>query len=151
MYLCPVCGYDQLEDPPKNFTICPSCGTEYGFDDAFLTYPELRAAWVRNGTRWWSPVDPLPTNWNPSTQLLKIEAASQVGSFALSEPLEGKVAYHISASPTGGSSSSRIVLFCRKGRRPPRKPARSARRSIPDKDNEFNLQRGIYTPMRGTR
>jgi hypothetical protein len=150
MYLCPVCGYDQLEDPPKSFTICPSCGTEYGFDDAFLTYPELRAAWVGNGAKWWSPVDPLSTNWNPSTQLLNVMAASQVGSFALSQHLEGKVAFHISPPPTGGSSSSRIVPFCRMGRRPTRKAARGFRRSI--SNNEFNSQSGMFTPtVGGTR
>src|ERR1017187_7282190 len=47
MYLCSVCGYDRLEDPPKNFTICPSCGTEFGYDDAFASHAELRAKWLR--------------------------------------------------------------------------------------------------------
>ena len=46
MYICPVCGYDRLEEPPKNFSICPSCGTEFEFDDTFQTHAQLRAAWL---------------------------------------------------------------------------------------------------------
>jgi hypothetical protein len=51
MYLCPVCGYDRLEDPPGTFTICPSCGTEFGYDDAFASHAELRAKWLQNGAQ----------------------------------------------------------------------------------------------------
>ena len=58
MYLCPVCGYHKLEDPPRDFTICPSCGTEYGFDDAFA-----------NGAQWWSTVDPKPDHGDPQQQV----------------------------------------------------------------------------------
>src|ERR1039458_3872664 len=65
MYLCSVCGYDRLEDPPKNFTICPSWGTEFGYDDAFASSAELRAKWLRNGAQWWSTVDPKPEHWDP--------------------------------------------------------------------------------------
>ncbi len=156
-YLCPVCGYDELDAPPINHSICPCCGTEFGYHDRGRTHQELRSNWIMRGARWWSPVDPLPPNWNPLAQLLRagfdmerrltemLAAMSQVGSFALSQPLEGKVAFYISPSPTGGASSSGIVLVCRKGRRPTRKAARTARRSIPD--NRFNSQSGIYTPM----
>jgi hypothetical protein len=69
MYLCPVCGYERLEDPPKDFTICPSCGTEFGYDDAFSSHAELRAKWLRNGAPWWSRVDPRPENWDPQQQV----------------------------------------------------------------------------------
>jgi len=63
MYLCPVCGYDHLTDPPGNFTICPSCGTEFGYDDAFASHAQLRTAWLRKGAPWWSPVDPKESTW----------------------------------------------------------------------------------------
>ena len=35
-YICPVCGYDGLEEPPYdetglgNYDICPCCGYEFG-------------------------------------------------------------------------------------------------------------------------
>lgn len=69
MYTCPVCGYDRLSEPPSNFAICPSCGTEFEYDDAFATHAQLRAAWLRDGARWWSPVDARPDNWDPWFQV----------------------------------------------------------------------------------
>ena len=38
-YICPVCGYDRLEEPvydeigEPSFEICSCCGVEFGFDD----------------------------------------------------------------------------------------------------------------------
>lgn len=55
--------------PAADYHICPSCGTEFGYDDAGRSHAELRANWLRNGARWWSPVDPQPPNWDPYTQL----------------------------------------------------------------------------------
>jgi hypothetical protein len=69
MHLCPVCGYDPLEDPPENFIICPSCGTEFGYDDAFASHADLRPKWLRNGAQWWSTVDPKPEHWDPQQQV----------------------------------------------------------------------------------
>jgi len=69
MNSCPVCGYDRLTEPPVDFTICPSCGTEFGYDDAFITHSQLRDKWLRNGAQWWSPVDPRPDNWDPYLQV----------------------------------------------------------------------------------
>jgi predicted RNA-binding Zn-ribbon protein involved in translation (DUF1610 family) len=40
MYTCPVCGFQGLSEPAYDehyctfFEICPSCGTEFGYDDA---------------------------------------------------------------------------------------------------------------------
>jgi hypothetical protein len=76
MYICPVCGFDNLADAPANFTICPCCGTEFEFDDAFVTHAELRASWLRNGARWWSPADRQPENWDPYVQLNNLIEAS---------------------------------------------------------------------------
>ncbi len=72
MHLCPVCGFDHLAEPPVNFTICPSCGTEFGYDDAFALHAELRAAWLNGGARWWSPVDPRPEGWNGQLQVRNV-------------------------------------------------------------------------------
>lgn len=69
MHLCPVCGYDRLDEPPTNFSICPSCGTEFGYDDAFAPYAQLRARWMQGGALWWSTVDPCPENWDPVLQV----------------------------------------------------------------------------------
>lgn len=152
---CPVCGYE-LDNPPTNHSICPCCGTEFGYQDRGRSYEELRSVWIERGARWWSPVDPLPTNWNPSTQLLRaginverrlmamLVAVSQVGSFGPSQPLEGGFAFHIPPSATGGLSPSRAVLVRRKAR----KPARSVRRRIPD---NINNQAGIYPLLSGVR
>ena len=68
---CLVCGYDMREGP-RDFNICPSCGTEFGYEDANRTHKELRDLWIANGMRWWSPVEPAPDGWNPEEQLRRI-------------------------------------------------------------------------------
>ena len=71
MYVCPVCGYNGLQYPPANFTICPSCYTEFGYDDATLTHEALRREWIQNGMQWEaSNITPPPPGWNPVQQLL---------------------------------------------------------------------------------
>jgi hypothetical protein len=67
--LCPVCGYG-MEDPPTDYNICPSCGTEFGLHDINTSIDNLRLAWIGTGPRWWSSVDPQPTNWDPTLQLV---------------------------------------------------------------------------------
>ena len=38
-YICPVCGYAYLEEPPRDekgrpsFDICDCCGIEFGYED----------------------------------------------------------------------------------------------------------------------
>jgi hypothetical protein len=66
--LCPVCGY-LMRYPPSDFHICPSCGTEFGYDDAGRSYDQLRQAWLVAGPKWWSQVEPQPPDWNPALQL----------------------------------------------------------------------------------
>ena len=67
-YTCPVCGYDELEDPPSNWNICDSCGTEFGYHDARISHEELRRRWVANGARWHSPDFPPPIHWSAIEQ-----------------------------------------------------------------------------------
>jgi hypothetical protein len=66
--ICPVCGYE-MEYAPRDFNICPSCGTEFGVNDVNASINELRSAWLRNGARWWSPVDSCPVGWDPYEQI----------------------------------------------------------------------------------
>lgn len=77
MHRCPVCGYDELPYPPRNFNICPSCGTEFENDDFGTTEAEvkqrqleLRNAWVTTGPSWFSRVTPQPPHWDGLAQLL---------------------------------------------------------------------------------
>jgi hypothetical protein len=73
MNICPVCGYDRLEFPyTEDGTICPSCGTEFGYDDFVTDRSHLRARWILTGARWWDPESAKPLNWDPVRQLLNI-------------------------------------------------------------------------------
>jgi hypothetical protein len=67
---CPVCGYE-MEAPPQDYRICPSCGTEFGVHDVNASIAELREAWMKTGPRWWSPTDTVPRDWDPITQMEK--------------------------------------------------------------------------------
>jgi hypothetical protein len=69
--LCLVCGFE-MDDPPRDYNICPSCGTEYGVNDANASYEQLRAGWLKTGPAWWSKTDPQPENWSPSRQLANL-------------------------------------------------------------------------------
>jgi hypothetical protein len=69
-YTCPVCGYQNLPFPPRDYEICPSCGTEFEYHDALRTYAELREQWVREGAHWHSRVVAEPAEWNPWNQLV---------------------------------------------------------------------------------
>lgn len=75
-YLCPVCGYSDLDEPAydeygcASFEICPSCGTEFGYSDAGFTHEQLRKDWISSGHRW-AGVRQAPTDWDPIAQLKK--------------------------------------------------------------------------------
>ena len=76
---CPVCGYDRLELPPLDYSICPCCGTEFGASDRILTYEQLRDTWINSGCIWFDTDEPRPVNWNPFEQLRR---AGLAGPFA---------------------------------------------------------------------
>ena len=74
--ICPVCGYPELEEPPERFSICPSCGTQFGDDDFVFDprdYPnklaELRRRWLDAGATWFDEFTPRPMNWSPYSQV----------------------------------------------------------------------------------
>jgi hypothetical protein len=74
--LCLVCGFE-MDDPPRDYNICPSCGTEYGVNDVNRSYEQLRQAWLKTGPVWWSKTDAQPENWSPSSQLSNLGAIIQ--------------------------------------------------------------------------
>ncbi len=86
-YLCTVCGYDQLRHPPKNYHICPCCGTEFGYDDFEVSHETLRQEWVAEGMKWFSRKTPPPPGWSPELQLLNagFSPAVVVGVMAYSQ------------------------------------------------------------------
>lgn len=69
--LCGVCGYE-MEEGPRNYNICPSCGTEFGLHDVNSTIEDLRQVWLGSGPRWYSAVVPKPAGWNPMMQLARL-------------------------------------------------------------------------------
>lgn len=79
-YRCPVCGFDELDEPPydeygdASFDICPCCGVEFGYHDATTTHAQLRDNWIKNGCPWTSTVDTPPADWNPYDQLQRLQS-----------------------------------------------------------------------------
>jgi hypothetical protein len=73
MIICPVCGYEKLLQPVEENPICPSCYTEFGFDDEKQTFQKLRQNWIDAGMPWKAiNVEPAPDDWNPIKQLRNI-------------------------------------------------------------------------------
>ena len=98
-YICIFCGYKDFVFPNYeiknngfflgNFTICPSCGAEFGFDDdaAHTESPKVfgdevhvkntskyRCYWIQSGMFWRGEYGRLsvPENWNPIDQLKQL-------------------------------------------------------------------------------
>lgn len=78
-YTCPVCAYPELPYPPRDYHICPCCGTEFGNDDIDVTHEQLREMWIAMGAEWFfrNP----PANWNPYLQLSAVGLASMTPRF----------------------------------------------------------------------
>jgi hypothetical protein len=72
-YICPVCGYPKLSEPPMNFSICSCCGTEFEYDDFTTPYSVLRNRWLTNGAKWFSPEELPPAGWKPMEQLADLQ------------------------------------------------------------------------------
>lgn len=70
-YFCPVCAYNNLVSPPKDHSICPCCGTEFGYDDHSKSWDELRTGWINGGARWFSDSTQKPDKWDPFEQLFE--------------------------------------------------------------------------------
>ena len=58
-YICPICGFDALEEEPfslhhePSHEICPGCGFEPGFDGGNdpVALAEFRERWINNGRK----------------------------------------------------------------------------------------------------
>ena len=86
-FVCPVCGFPQLLEEPwsddaGSLEICPSCGTQFGYNDAAggdaarraRVHRERRIAWIAAGCPWAAPGPP-PPGWDAATQLKRLAAA----------------------------------------------------------------------------
>lgn len=86
MFICPICGYDQLKEKPEEqaYNICSCCGTEFGYSDCSpdgtleLRWRLLQHQWIENGCGWHSKVVLKPENWNPIIQLKNITKVTYV-------------------------------------------------------------------------
>jgi hypothetical protein len=87
MYICPVCGYEKLSDPPEDFNICDCCGTEFGLDDFEASYEKLRHDWIAEGYHWFDPQSGPPSNWNPIAQLDNLVYSQNAQVSSKTEPL----------------------------------------------------------------
>lgn len=78
LFTCPVCGYNHMDEPAYDrmgcatYTICPSCGTEFGYDDSNAAHAQLRERWIGGGMNWWSKATAPPPGWNPERQLQRV-------------------------------------------------------------------------------
>jgi hypothetical protein len=77
-FICTICGYPNLDESPRDetgapsFEICPSCGGEFGYNDATPEAEEnYRRNWIQNGAQWLDS-SLKPTDWNLRNQLLNI-------------------------------------------------------------------------------
>ena len=83
--LCPVCGF-RLDQPAwtgdgPSDDICPSCGIQFGDNDAVWRDPQRRQEiyrtwrerWVAGGMKWDCDVIPKPADWNPEEQLKRLQ------------------------------------------------------------------------------
>jgi hypothetical protein len=78
MNRCPVCGYDELDEPAfddvgaPSYDICDCCGTQFGYHDARTPHAVLREKWVAKGMPWHSRTTPPSPGWNPLEQLRSV-------------------------------------------------------------------------------
>lgn len=91
-YICPVCGYPELEAPPENFEICACCGTEFALDDDTKSHKQLMGEWILNDTPWFSDDTPKPWGWSAFAQL---SAAGLIGPITISHSVVSERTIHV--------------------------------------------------------
>lgn len=107
MHTCPVCGYPGLRRPPADHLICPSCGTQFGYDDAGPGSVEsmrekLRGRWIRNGAHWYSQSTQAPPYWNAWQQLMMANLMTANPARTLPYLESAKVVQQVEATETFG-------------------------------------------------
>ena len=81
LYYCRVCGFENQNPPwgPKgkdpSRSICPCCGSEFGYDDATEAgIKSARERWFNDGCEWF--VEGLkPMRWTPQKQIKNLEGS----------------------------------------------------------------------------
>lgn len=85
-YVCPVCMYDNLDEPPYNdegyglHEICPCCGFQFGYDDypdKIPSWTEWRKKWIDDGCEWYAESQLPYKEWSLFDQLKKLQALMQ--------------------------------------------------------------------------
>ena len=89
---CPVCGYE-MREPPRDYNICSSCGTEFGISDVNSSVADLRDAWLESGPAWWSKTEAQPVGWDPVEQMAR-------AGIALKKPVASAETFVSTASST---------------------------------------------------
>jgi len=70
-----------LDERHPSDQICPSCGIQFGYDDAVggdlaaraFVYRDWREAWRERGCPWASTGHEPPQGWDPQQQILRVE------------------------------------------------------------------------------
>jgi len=97
-YLCPVCGFDELDEPPAMHMICPCCGTQFDYHDYVRTHLELRHEWIMSGAKWHSRHTLAPAGWNAIKQLTaNLDYKPTVEEYQALLP--GRIIVNVIASP----------------------------------------------------
>jgi len=107
-YICPCCGYTELEQPPyrempvppfegalppppyaphfgdPSYEVCDCCGFEFGYDDepgtaAPVSFAEYLGEWIADGAEWFVP-EKRPPHWDLHTQLASAGIAWPAGA-----------------------------------------------------------------------
>jgi hypothetical protein len=88
VFICPICGYPALEEPPRSprtgggsFEICPSCSFQFGVtdDDLGISFEQWRRRWIAQGMPWDKGDSQPPPGWDPRAQLRAIGVAIEEG------------------------------------------------------------------------
>ncbi|MDQ0109188.1 hypothetical protein J2T02_004331 [Chitinophaga terrae (ex Kim and Jung 2007)] len=85
MYICPVCGYDNLLESPydqfgyPSYEICSCCGYEFGFTDSSekKDFEEYRTEWVNSGFNFFLKSDQ-PVKWDREELLKQLKNIEKV-------------------------------------------------------------------------
>lgn len=103
MFACPVCGFDELTEPPydvygcASFDICPCCGTEFGNDDFGKSHEVLRENWINSGMKWHNRATSMPANYDPHSHLVKVMSSSELA--LINQAITLYLGYGVAASP----------------------------------------------------
>ncbi|GAB5465364.1 MAG: hypothetical protein Kapaf2KO_08000 [Candidatus Kapaibacteriales bacterium] len=84
--ICPICGYDELDEPPyysnngfdPTWEVCSCCGYEFGYDDVDQgwTFKAYREKWIAEGFVWQH--DNRPDGWNHEMMEKQLENINKV-------------------------------------------------------------------------